>query len=55
MGKKVNGKAIVLRHPEQVLARLAGLMRRFQSVQFQAILRVEENPIGKPPGIGCEG
>ena len=35
---------MILRHPEQVLARPVGLMRRFQSEQFRALLRVEENP-----------
>ena len=48
-------KPLILHHPEQVLARLVGLMRRFQTEQFRVFLRVEENPEGKPPGIGCEG
>ena len=45
--KKV--KPLILRHPEQVLARPVGLMKRFQSEQFPALLRVEE-----PQGIGCD-
>ena len=32
------GKAIVLRHPEQVLASPFGVIRRFQSEQFRALL-----------------
>ena len=40
-------KPLILRHPEQVLARPFGLMRWFQLEQFQALLRVEENPKGK--------
>ena len=37
---------MILRHPEQVLARPVGLMRWFQLEQFRALLRVEENPEG---------
>ena len=44
---KLRGKAIVLRHPEQVLARPVHLMRRFQLEQTRALLRVEENLKGK--------
>ena len=40
-------KPLILRHPEQVLARPVSLMRRFQTEQFWALLRVEENPQGK--------
>ena len=52
-GKKV--KPLILRHPQQGLAGPVGLIRRFQSEQFRALLRVEESPRGKPPGIDCEG
>ena len=38
---------MILRHPEQVLARPVDLMRRFQLEQFRALLRVEENSKGK--------
>ena len=48
-------KPLILRHPEQVLARPVGLIRQFQSKKFWALLRVEENPRGKLPGIGCKG
>ena len=41
------GKDIVLRCPEQVLARPVDLMRQFQLEQLPALLRVEENPKGK--------
>ena len=39
---KGKGKAIdlILRHPEQVLARPVGFMRRFELEQFQTLLRV---------------
>ena len=40
-------KLLIVRHPEQVLARPVDLMRRFQLEQFRALLRVEENPEGK--------
>ena len=43
----VKVKPLILRHPEQVLARPVGLMRRFQMEQFWALLRVQENPKGK--------
>ena len=39
---RVKGKAIVLRHPEQVMARPVGLMRQFQLEQSRTLLRVEE-------------
>ena len=45
--RKVKVKPLILRHPEQGLARPVGLMRQFQSEQFWALLRVEENPKGK--------
>ena len=43
----VNAKPLILRHPEQVLARPVSLMRWFQLEQFWPLLRVEENPEGK--------
>ena len=51
---KVN--PLILRHPEQILARPVNIMRHFQSEQFRVLLRLEEKiPMGKSPGIGCEG
>ena len=47
IGAIVKVKPLILRHPEQVLARPVGLMRRFQMEQFRALLRMEENPEGK--------
>ena len=44
---KLRGKAIVLRHPEQVLARPVSLMRQLQLEQIRALRRVEENLKGK--------
>ena len=40
-------KPLILRHPEQVLARPIGFMRWFQTEQLQAFLRVEEIPKGR--------
>ena len=46
--KEEKVKPLILRHPEQVLARPVSLMRWFQSEQLSALLRVsEENLKGK--------
>ena len=51
---KAKVKVLILCHPNKFWPGQLAL-RWFQSEQFRALLRVEENPKGKPPGIGCEG
>ena len=54
LSKKV--KPLILRHPEQVLARSVGLMRWFKSeIVFKPFWGWKKTSKGKPPIIGCEG